>query len=262
MHFVFLAADPAHETVALFADLLRARGHVVRVEADTPRLFFHKISTDLAWYRFSPERPATWPDLAWEGAVLLESRGVKMLNSTRSLLLARNKLSSFACFADQGIPQPKTKPVSEVAALVPPLIIKPLFGAWSRGVVVFDDPAEAVAYASATKTPHLFQEYLSEARVVRVIATPRDAIIVREKWADEPAQQIPPRLPRPGDEAMCVLASRMVAAVGGDLMGADVLVHDGHLYALEVNGGFGFSRQWPDSAEAIVDEFVRHAEGP
>ena len=111
-----------------------------------------------------------------------------------------------------------------------------------------------------------FAYMLSDQEVAEVVTYMRQswgnrALAVREKTGERPDDPRPPRRLGPRDEPLAKLGTAMVRAVGGDLMGADVLEHEGRLYALEVNGGFGFSPEWADMAGPLVTEFERKVGG-
>src|SRR5438105_11489982 len=106
MRFAFFAARPAHESVPLFASLLRARGHEVDVIEDGRRFLTdqnYHFGYDLAWYRFSPDRDRSMPDLSWEALLAFESFEGRIINSPRSLLLARDKLLAVIRFQELGL---------------------------------------------------------------------------------------------------------------------------------------------------------------
>jgi glutathione synthase/RimK-type ligase-like ATP-grasp enzyme len=257
MRFAFFAADPVHESVPLFASLLEARGHQVDV-IDDGRHLLEDQAYDAAWYRFSPHRERRLVELSWEAFLALEAAGVPCVNSSLSLMLARNKFLTACRFAAQGLPQPKTALLSEDEPGFPgPYIVKPVFGALSRGIAVCESLDAAWVHAMR-QGPCVIQEYLEDAYVLRVFASPKRALAVRDKREDSgTVYYAPARAPYAAEQAACALACQMVGAVGGELMGVDVLVHEDELYALEVNGGFGFAPDWQEAAAAIVAEFER-----
>lgn len=265
MRFAFLAAEPVHESVPLFASLLRARGHDVDVVQDGRRFLTEPgdaLTYDLAWYRFSPGSDRAVPDLSWETLLAFESVGVRILNSPQSLLLARNKFLSAIRFQRSGLAQPETELLCEDEPhFRPPYIVKPCFGALSEGVAVVDSHQDALERA-LHRGPYVIQRYVAGAQVRRVITGKRHALLVRDKLLDLDGAYAPPRPPTEAETDLCEFALKMTRAVGGDMMGADVLVHESDLYALEVNGGFGFAAAWLEAGEAIASEFERISREP
>src|SRR5438270_11986596 len=108
MRFAFLAAEPRHESVAFFAQLLTDRGHSVDLHKDAADLR-EQVDYDLAWYRFSPGRRKPDPDRAWEALLLLEARGVRTVNSSRSLLVEGDKSVTDVLLADPVVRPPETQ---------------------------------------------------------------------------------------------------------------------------------------------------------
>jgi glutathione synthase/RimK-type ligase-like ATP-grasp enzyme len=262
MRFAFLAADPVHESVVLFASLLEARGHDVDVIEDGRRFLTepaNELDYELCWYRFSPQRDHKVPDLSWEAFLAFEAAGCRLINSSRSLMLARNKFLSAVRFKDSALDQPATELLcDDEPRFRPPYVVKPLFGALSEGMAVVQSHSDALAHAFG-HGPCIVQRYFENAQVLRVISGREQALLVRDKGLDSGDAYASPRHPRAGEAGLCELAHRMILAVGGDLMGVDVLLHEGRPYALEVNGGFGFSADWREPGELIVSEFERLA---
>jgi RimK-like ATP-grasp domain len=82
----------------------------------------------------------------------LATRGIRVLNGARSLLLAHDKLLTAQALTAAGVPHPWTEAVSRTSTRItiePPLVLKPRFG--SRGEdVVLCATAKAVEVALAT----------------------------------------------------------------------------------------------------------------
>jgi glutathione synthase/RimK-type ligase-like ATP-grasp enzyme len=264
MRFAFFATHPVHESVPFFASLLRDRGHTVDVIDDGRRLLTERgygAGYDLGWYRFSPDRDRTLPDVAWETLLGFEAAGTRVLNSSRSLMLARNKFLAAFCFQRSGVEQPETELLGEdEPAFAPPYVVKPIFGALSKNLAIVESHGEAIAHGSRYG-PCIVQRYLEGAEVLRVIVGGDRALLIREKRLDAGGVYAPPRRPTADESGVCELARSMVLAVGGEFMGVDILVHDGSPLALEVNGSFGFAPDWKEGGTILAGEFERAAGG-
>jgi glutathione synthase/RimK-type ligase-like ATP-grasp enzyme len=112
----------------------------------------------------------------------------------------------------------------------------------------------------------LLQEWVEEPTCVRLFATPEQVSLAYEKGR-QPGELVTsgtvyPRT-APAPPAMADLARRMVASLGGGLMGVDVLVdRDGRHLALEANAPFGFDVTDPEQgrwvARAALERVQRH----
>jgi glutathione synthase/RimK-type ligase-like ATP-grasp enzyme len=192
-------------------------------------------------------------------AAVLEAVGVPLLNPVAALVASSDKLVTHAVWAAARLPQPAAWDLADLdgKAAWPcpgrPMVLKPSLGDGARHIELVHDLAEARAMAEAwrgwtdrdgkPRGAAVLQEWVADPRCIRLFATPdevsvaygkaRDtgALITNGKYAEvfEP----PAELAR--------LARRMVATLGGGLMGVDVLVDgDGRLLALEANAPFGF----------------------
>ena len=190
-------------------------------------------------------------------AALLESRGVTLLNPLSAIVTSSDKLANHAVWAAHGLPQPATALLSELASWPAdgrPRVLKPALGDGARHIVLVDSLAGARAVEAAWRAdeaaggerrgPALVQEWIAEPRCVRLFATPeatspayeksrRPGALITHGTVYERVYAPPP--------PMAELARRMVASLGGGLMGVDILIDaDGRLWALEANAPFGF----------------------
>ena len=72
----------------------------------------------------------------------LAASGVTVLNGSRTLVAAHDKLATSTAMFAAGIPHPRTKhlaPWLPLPELEPPIVFKPRFGSWGRDVVRCDD---------------------------------------------------------------------------------------------------------------------------
>jgi glutathione synthase/RimK-type ligase-like ATP-grasp enzyme len=202
-------------------------------------------------------------------AALLETAGAPLLNPVAALVASADKLATHAVWAAAGVPQPRTWALNHLAAWPVPdgeLVVKPNWGDGARGIATARTLDEAREHASGDEA--LVQERAAEPDVIRIFATPDAASRAYEKHR-EPGELLThgttyPREYDPPDD-LAQLARRMVATLGGGLMGVDVLRDaDGALWALEANGPFGFDVTDPAQgrwvARAALDRAERRAQ--
>jgi glutathione synthase/RimK-type ligase-like ATP-grasp enzyme len=213
-------------------------------------------------------------------AVLLEAAGVPLLNPVTSLVASADKLVTHAVWAAAGVPQPAAWDLARVREWPVPgrqMVLKPSLGDGARYIELVGDldAARAVearwreheAAGGHRRGTSLLQEWIAEPACARVFATPTSTSLVYEKSREQGALvthgTVYPRVYEAPPE-LAQLASRMVAALGGGLMGVDVLVEpDGRLVALEANAPFGFDVTDPEQgrwvARAALDVAQRAA---
>ena len=190
-------------------------------------------------------------------ASLLESCGVPLLNPLSAIVTSADKLATHAVWAAHGLPQPATVPLAEAGpwpAGGRPMVLKPALGDGARHLALVDSLAAARAVEAGWRTDEaaggerrgtaLLQEWIAEPRCARLFATPDHTSPAYEKSRHPGALithgTVYERIYAP-PPAMAELAQRMVATLGGGLMGVDILVDgDGRPWALEANAPFGF----------------------
>ena len=210
-------------------------------------------------------------------AALLEAAGVPLLNPTAALLASSDKLTTHAVWAAAGVDQPQTWDLDRVdrwpGAGDAPLVLKPSLCDGARHIAFVRSLGEARERVGAWREDEarggerrgaaLLQEWVAEPRCARIFATPERTSQAFEK-AREPGALVThgtvyPHVYDP-PEAMAALAMRMVAALGGGLMGVDVLVDaDGRHLALEANAPFGFDVTDPGQGRFVAQCAVDHA---
>lgn len=198
-------------------------------------------------------------------AALLEVAGVPLLNPVAALVASADKLATHARWAAARLPQPRTWPLAgrrtwpvEDGA---ELVVKPNWGDGGRDVTTAGSLAEAAGTGAGAEA--LLQERVHEPEVARLFATPETTS--KAYWkAREPGALVThgttyPRAEEPGSE-LAALARRMVATLGGGLMGVDVLRDaDGALWALEANAPFGFDVTDPEQGAWVARRALEHA---
>lgn len=204
-------------------------------------------------------------DETLRAAALLEQAGVPLLNPVGALIASADKLATHARWAAAGIPQPRTWPLTDTAEWPvghgQELVVKPNWGDGARDVTTARSLAEAADAAGGAEA--LLQERVREPEVARLFATPHATSQAYWK-AREPGALVThgttyPRAEAP-DAELAALAQRMVATLGGGLMGVDVLRdEDGRLWALEANAPFGFDVTDPEQGAWVARRALEHA---
>ena len=199
----------------------------------------------------------------------LERDGLPVLNGSRALLRCHDKLRTALALRRAGLPHPETMLVRDCAAVPPfagPYVVKPRYGSWGRGVERCDTLAELRAAlkrcARRRSFAHrgvLVQQYVNSPPIdLRVIVAAGHAIgaIQRVAASGEWRTNVSlggTRVPVEAPAEARDLAVAAAAAVGGDLVGVDLL-RVGDWYAvLELNGAVDFTHEYGD------DVFVRAA---
>jgi [lysine-biosynthesis-protein LysW]--L-2-aminoadipate ligase len=201
---------------------------------------------------------------------VLERRGVTVLNRRSTLALAHDKLATAGALAAAGVLHPRT---THIAPWLPlpqldyPVVFKPRFGSWGRDVVRCETPAalvEAIGRARRrvwfNATGGVAQELVAPAGYdLRIVVAGGQVVgavhrcAPPSEWRTNIAlggRRVPAS---PGAHAR-LLALGAAAALGGDLVGVDLLpLPDGGWIVVEVNGAVDFSGEYslgPDVFEA------------
>ena len=195
---------------------------------------------------------------------LLERRGVRILNPATALVSAHDKLLTARRLADAGVPSPRTvhltlRPRRQLEELAPPLVLKPRFGSWGVDVVRCDDVRGMLCALTTLRERPWFAQHGALAQelvpprgydlrvlvaggvvvgAVRRVAAPGE-------WRTNVALGAARRkaVPPPSAAALAVAAA---AAIGGDLVGVDLLPVDDGWTVLEVNGAVDFTPAYAD----------------
>jgi [lysine-biosynthesis-protein LysW]---L-2-aminoadipate ligase len=202
-------------------------------------------------------------------ASLLESAGVPLLNSLASITTAADKLATHAAWAAHGLRQPATIPLEAVERWPRrgrPMVLKPALGDGARHIALVRGLDEARALEASWRDDErrggerrgraLLQDWIEEPTCTRLYATPQRTSLAYEKDR-RPGTLVThgtvyPRVHAP-PPALADLARRMVAALGGGLMGVDLLTDAaGRHWALEANAPFGFDVTDPEQARFLA----------
>jgi RimK family alpha-L-glutamate ligase len=211
--------------------------------------------------------------------------GVVVLNDTSALLRSHDKLATALTLAGAGVPHPRTAHVGAPDAEPPlrlPVVVKPRFGSWGRDVYACESPAEyrrclerlcdrtwfrahgVLVQELVPPQGHDLRVLVAGGTVVGAVG--RDA--APGEWRTNVALGARRRPEAPGARA-CTLAVGAAAAVGGALVGIDLLPLDGGDYVvLEVNAAVDFTPEYSlpggnvfDDVAAVLAAELREAAG-
>ncbi len=202
-------------------------------------------------------------------AAVLEASGVPLVNPVTALVASADKLVTHAVWAAHGVPQPAAWDLASVDAWPAPggpMVLKPSLGDGARHIELVPDLDAARALERSWRADEaaggerrgaaLLQEWVREPACLRLFATPHRTSLAYEKSRAEGALvthgTVYPRVYPPPPE-VAELARRMVATLGGGLMGVDVLVEPGgRPVALEANAPFGFDVTDPEQGRWVA----------
>jgi [lysine-biosynthesis-protein LysW]--L-2-aminoadipate ligase len=200
--------------------------------------------------------------------------GMLVLNRAASLVACHDKLQTALRLGRLGVPHPAT---AHVAWDTPPpdveypVVLKPRFGSWGRDVWLCESRRELKRGLRRLRDRAWFrrQGVLVQALVppagfdLRVIVAGGEVVGAIERvaapgeWRTNIALGGRRRRVEPTPEA-CVLASYAAAAVGGEVVGVDLLpLPDGHHVVLEVNGAVEFTRDYSLAGRDVFEEVAK-----
>jgi glutathione synthase/RimK-type ligase-like ATP-grasp enzyme len=195
-------------------------------------------------------------------AMVIESLGIPLLNSVRSILSCADKAVSVRLLQAAGLDVPESWTWSAGLSLPERpdgWVVKPRVGAHQRAVEVFARRADAQRYLESCSSEQLVQERIvgrywrviaTRERAVRTYTMPLDSRGVTE--LPDGVQRSVVERPHPELEAVGVAAVR---ALGGTMLGVDVIEDTaGRYWTLEGNAGFGFNLGDAAVECAIVSE--------
>lgn len=257
MRFAVIAQKPTQTTAALTVPRL------VGVEAAwlaPPRALVQLGPGDVALGRLDvrPTLDGVEPGVAVLGQ--LELRGVRVLNGARALRSAHDKLLTAVALGRAGVPHPRTGHLH--AELPPPaielpVVLKPRFGSWGQDVMLCRTLAELAGCIEVLRqrpwfraTGALVQELVPplghDLRVIvaagRVLGAVR-RVAAPGEWRTNVAlggARLPVVPPREARETALAAA----AAVGGDLVGVDLMAGPDGFVVIEVNGAVEFTQEY------------------
>jgi RimK family alpha-L-glutamate ligase len=188
----------------------------------------------------------------------LAALGVTVLNRRRTLIAAHDKLATAEAMFAARVPHPRTihvAPWLPEPELASPIVFKPRFGSWGRDVVRCDNESEIErAFAELRTRPW----YDATGALAQKLVAPRGydlrLVVARGKvigavrrvaaageWRTNVALGARREAVTPPPDA-CEIALAAAAAIGGDLVGVDLLPADlGTWVVIEVNGAVDFT---------------------
>ena len=197
--------------------------------------------------------------------LLLERRGVRVLNGATALLCTHDKLRTARCLARAGIPQPRTTGLragDPLPQLRGPLVLKPRFGSWGRDVLLCRDRGELERDLAAVRERPWFRRH---GALVQELVPPRghdlrllvaggalvgggERVAAPGDWRTNISRggTLRPAAPTADAAALAVAAA---AAVGADLVGVDLLPVDDGYVVLELNGAVDFDERYALAGE-------------
>jgi RimK family alpha-L-glutamate ligase len=202
----------------------------------------------------------------------LRTRGVRLLNDARSLLLAHDKLLTAQALTSAGLPHPTTEAVTRSTArpsLAAPLVLKPRFGSGGTDVFLCTTPAAvrktlatfaerrwfgagAVAQELVPPRGHDLRLVVAAGRVVGAIRR----LAAHGEWRTNVALGASRTAAVPPGSAVR-LALAAARATGLSLCGVDLLpLPNGEWTILAVDGAVEFTREY----RLLGDPFALAAE--
>jgi [lysine-biosynthesis-protein LysW]--L-2-aminoadipate ligase len=213
-------------------------------------------------------------------SLLFEAQGARTLNRSEVIAVCGDKLRTSLELERSGLPTPRTS-----LALTPeaapdameelgfPVVVKPLTGSWGRLAALVRDQAEAeivLEHRAALQNPQQHIIYLQEFiekpdRDIRVLVVGDEAVGASYRYSDgwrTNAARNGRSVPCPLTAELTDLALRAAKAVGGGVLGVDLIEGPDRLYVLEVNHTVEFQGLQSahgedlDVAEAIVSHVL------
>ncbi len=199
----------------------------------------------------------------------LALRGVTVLNRRPALVASHDKLATAEALTRAGLPHPETEPIARglpAPRLEPPLVLKPRFGSWGRDVVLCSTEDELTAAAVRARLRVWFN---TSGGVVQRLVPPRGfdlrvvvaggqvigavkRVAAPGEWRTNVALGAR-RIPAIPPQAACALALAAAEAVGGDLVGVDLLPTGTDDWTiLEINGAVDFTNAYAPAGDVFA----------
>jgi [lysine-biosynthesis-protein LysW]--L-2-aminoadipate ligase len=211
-------------------------------------------------------------------SAVLESRGVKVINSSRISSVCGNKLLATMALAEAGIPTPKTAVAFSIESALQalemiryPAVLKPIIGSWGRLVAILKDAESAKAILEDRENMFpLYQVYYIQEMVRR---PPRDIrcfvvgdTVVAAIYRYAPRDEWRTNTARGGRVEKCEitpqteeLALKAAKVFGEGIYGVDMMEGEGGLTVHEVNHTTEFRNTVPATGVDIPGLIIDYA---
>jgi RimK family alpha-L-glutamate ligase len=251
-----IVAGSRNETNARIAEAWRARGFDAAV-VPVSRCLDRLRPGDVAIGRIDIRRSVDGIQPGLLALLELMRAGVRVLNPPAALLRSHDKLRTARMLDAAGVPHPATGHITPSCALTTlrlPIVVKPRFGSWGTGVRRCDSAAAlcrtlgdleqrswfraqgALVQALVPPAGRDLRVLVAGGQVAgaisRVVSTPGEWRTNVSLGGIRRAVVAPPRAQ--------TLALAAAWAVGGDLVGVDLLPDGGDFVVIEVNGAVDF----------------------
>ena len=254
-----LVSGTLNPTNASLLDALREAGLDARLTLPADLSAAHRGDVVLGRLDVTPTLEGVEPGM-WE-LRRAKARGIHVLNEPGALLAAHDKLMTAIRLSAAGVPHPRTAHVdgrSLLPTLTPPFVVKPRFGSWGRDVYRCEDTLQLAACLASLEGRTWFerQGVLVQELVpvcgydLRIIVAAGRVVGAIERVAADGEWRTNVALGgwrRPTDPPLeaCELAVSAAAALGGDLVGVDLLPDgQGGWTVLEINGAVDFTAEY------------------
>ncbi len=265
---VWVVGSAANEATAGLAHAWRRHGHsATLVAGDEAIAVARPGDTVLGRLDVLPTLDGVEPGLL--ALLLLERRGIRVVNSAEAMLAAHDKLRSARLLAKSRLPHPATVHVRPAKALplsAAPCVVKPRFGSWGKEVFRCETRAELVAcfdriHARGWFRRHgvLVQELLpAPGRDLRVLVAGGRVVGAAQRVAAAGEWRTNVSVggslvPAARDEDAFELARSAAAAVGAEFVGVDLLPTEQGYVVLELNGAVDFDETYSLGSESVFD---------
>lgn len=215
--------------------------------------------------------------IALTSTILLESSGLEVVNNSRSIAIAQDKVWTLSLLSRSGIPAPKTivsfseaKALEAANMLGYPVVIKPINGSWGRLVSLAPDEETLriiLEHRLYTRNPymkvHLIQEYVRKpGRDIRVFVVGDEVPVaiyrVSNHWITNTARG-GKALPAPIDEELRELSIKTAKTIGVEIAGIDIFEDNDRGYLVnEVNAIPDFRNTVPATGYNLQDKIIEY----
>jgi glutamate carboxypeptidase len=256
---VLLVGTPAHRTNRRLGPAWSRIGVDAQlVPAHTARALIRPGDVAIGRLDVQPTLDGVEPGLL--ELLLLERAGYTVLNGAQALLACHDKWRTARLLERALLPHPRTE-LARPGSAVPlglPVVVKPRFGSWGADVERCETRHELEAcLGRVAQKPWfrrhgaLIQELMPSSGVdLRVVVARGEAIGATERiaqpgeWRTNTSLGATRRPAEPPEEALA-LAVAAAAAIGGDLVGVDLLPLDtGGYTVIELNGAVDFTPEY------------------